>query len=154
MGRIRKKQVRGFKDTSLESFFIVKEAIPFEPKKYLKDATLQARPDSDTKAEQLHDIEMSLRERPFTRPQLARYTLIDKTTVYWRIWDNHIDTDLFNEKSGKKQRLSETFCNIGKAPRGVAVIGLVNYPYPSTVVTFCVTDLNYIFNERLRIAEG
>ena len=81
MGRIRKKAVKGFKNQALESFFTVKQPTPFEPKKYLKDATIQARPDEDTVKEQLHDIEMSLRERPFTLPQLAKYTLIDKTKV-------------------------------------------------------------------------
>jgi len=139
----------------------ISEYMPLYPKpqkgnqkRFMKDQSLQLQPNSDKKQEDFEQIYQVLKEYPRTKPQLHRDTKIDKLTIGWRVWDHHTNTEEFNQKSGKKQRLSESFCNIGKAPRGVDVIGLSNHKYPETAISYCKNVLKYTFNEKLQIAEG
>lgn len=146
---------KGFRLSDISEYMPLYSKPQNKPKKLSVSAqSLQFYPSSDKKREDFDVILLALQEYPRTKPLLHKDTNIDKLTIGWRIWDNHINTEEFNQKSGKIQRLSETFCIIGTAPRGVHVIGLVNYPYPKKAIEFCKNKLKYTFNERLVIAEG
>lgn len=155
MGRIRKKKVEGFKSQPLESFFIVKEPSPDEPKNELpvepkfpkkwdtkKEGvhphTLEAPPDQDQKEFDLQEIISSLSERPRAKREICNDTNISMNNVSWRIYDHDLETPEFTEK-GKKARLSETFIRVGKKSGKIRgfVYALKDKQYSKEVLEEC-----------------
>lgn len=163
MGRIRKKRVKGFKDTSLESFFIDNEPTPDEPKKQLPEEpifpkkwdvkkegihphTLESDPDQDQKAFHLQEIVSSLSERPRAKREICNDTNISMNNVSWRIYDHDIETPETNAK-GKKVRLSDTFIRVGKKSGKIRgfVYALKDKQYSEEVLNECVEKYGITF---------